>query len=121
MGMQDESSRSAARRGQGRRTRRARTSRYEPTAVYALAEQLKREGVELHKVPGPWRPVRRQLRRPGRNAERAIALVTNGVVEITVDTAEHASDLSGLLNSSGVADLEPIPNLRPPEQDLARD
>jgi hypothetical protein len=74
--------------------------------------------VELHKFPGPWRPVRRPLRRPGRNAERAIPLITNGIVEIAVDTAEHAVDLSGFLNSSGVDHLEPIPNLRPPEHDL---
>jgi hypothetical protein len=96
-----------------------RTRRYEPTVVYALAEHLKREGVELHKYPGPWHPVRRPLRRPGRNAERDIPLITNGVVEIAVDTAEHAADLSGFLNSSGVEHLDPIPNLRPPEQDLA--
>jgi hypothetical protein len=89
--------------------------------VYALAEKLRREGVELHEYPGPWRPVRRLLRRPGRNAERTIPLVTNGIVDIAVDTAEHAADLSGFLNSSGVDHLDPIPNLRPPEQDLACD
>src|ERR671923_2352915 len=84
------------------------TRRYEPIAVYALAEQLKRDGIPLHKVPGPWRPVRRTLRRAGRNAERAIPLVTNGQVTITVDTAEHAVDVSGLLNSAGVAHLDPV-------------
>jgi hypothetical protein len=89
--------------------------------VYALAEQLKRDGIELHGVPGPWRPVRRVLRRPGRNAERAIPVTTNGVVDIAVDTAEHAADLSGFLNSSGVHHLDPIPNLQPPRQDLAHD
>ncbi len=98
-----------------------RTQRYEPTVIYALADHLKREGVELHKVGGPWRPVRRPLRRPGRNAERAISAITNGVVDIAVDTAEHAADLSGFLNSSGVHHLDPVPNLRPPEQDLVRD
>jgi hypothetical protein len=100
---------------------KARPRRYEPAVVYALAERLKQEGVELHKVPGPWRPARRRLRRLGRNAERHIPLVTNGVVEIAVDTAEHAVDLSGFLNSSGVDHLEPVANLRPPEEDLARD
>jgi hypothetical protein len=95
-----------------------RTRRYEPTAVYALADTLKSEGVDLHNLPGPWRPIRRALRRPGRNAERAVPLITNGAVQIAVDTAEHAADLSGFLNSVGVEHLEPVPNLRPPDQDL---
>lgn len=100
------------------RGRQVRTRRYEPTAAYALANTLKREGVDLHNVRGPWRPIRRALRRPGRNAERAVPIVTNGTVEIAVDTAEHAADLSGLLNSAGLDHLDPVPNLRPPEQDL---
>lgn len=119
MSTQDESSESTPRATRRRRVQQARTRRYEPTGVYALAAQLKREGIELNEFPGPWRPVRRPLRRPGRNAERAIQLITNGVVEITVDTAEHAADLSGFLNSAGVDHLDPVPNLRPPEQDLA--
>ena len=96
----------------------SRTRRYEPTLMYAMAEHLRRDGVDLHRVDGPWRPVRRLLRRPGRNAERAISIVTNGVVDIAVDTAEHAADLSGLLNAAGLDHLEPVPNLRPPAQDL---
>lgn len=103
------------------RSERPRPRRYEPTPVYALAELLKRQGAELQKLQGPWRPIRRFLRRPGRNAERAIPVVTNGMVEIAVDTAEHAVDLSGFLNSCGVDHLDPVPNLQPPEQDLARD
>jgi len=102
-------------------TEQARMRRYEPTPVYALAEHMKREGVELHLVDGPWRPIRRPLRRPGRNAEKAIPIVTNGVTELAVDTAEHAVDVSGLLNWCGVDHLEPVPNLRPPDQDLAGD
>ena len=96
-----------------------RSPRYEPTPVYALAEHLKQEGVELKRVPGPWRPTRRPLRRPGRNAQEAIPVVTNGVTEVAVDTAERAADVSGLLNWCGVDHLEPVPSLRPPEQDLA--
>lgn len=102
-------------------TEQARLRRYEPTPVYALAEHMKREGVKLHLIDGPWRPTRRPLRRPGRNAEGAIPIVTNGVTELAVDTAEHAVDVSGLLNWCGVDHLEPVPNLRPPDQDLARD
>lgn len=98
-----------------------RTRRYEPTSVYVLAEQLKREGVELHDLRGPWHSIELALRRPGRNAERAIPVVTNGDVEIAVDTAEHAADLSGFLNSTGLQSLDPVPNLRPPDQDLVRD
>ena len=102
-------------------TKQVRLRRYEPTPVYALAEHMKREGVQLHLVHGPWRPIRRRLRRPGRNAQKAIPIVTNGVTELAVDTAEHAVDVSGLLNFCGVDHLEPVPNLRPPDQDLARD
>jgi hypothetical protein len=98
--------------------RESRTRRYEPTALYALANTLKREGLDLHNLSGPWRPIRRILRRPGRNAERTVPIVTNGRVEIAVDTAEHAADLSGILNSSGLEHVDPIPKLRPPAQDL---
>lgn len=92
--------------------------RYEPTAIYALANLLKREGMDLHSIGGPWHPIRRALRRPGRNAERAVPIVTNGTVEIAVDTAEHAADVCGVLNSAGLDHLDPVPNLRPPHQDL---
>ena len=101
-----------------RRTERARPRRYAPTPVYALAEDLKRQGEDLRSFEGPWRPSRRRLRRPGRNAERAIPIVTNGIVEIAVDTAEHAVDVSGFLNAAGVDHLDPIPNLRVPDQDV---
>ena len=100
------------------RSQRARTRRYEPTPVYVLAEALKRQGHDLRSFDGPWRPSRRSLRRPGRNAERAIPIVTNGIVEIAVDTAEHAVDVSGFLNAAGVDHLDPIPNLRVPDQDI---
>jgi hypothetical protein len=103
------------------RSQEVRARRYEPTPVYVLAEHLKRGGVDFQNLQGPWRPIRRPLRRAGRNAERAIPIVTNGVVEIAVDTAEHAVDLSGFLNASGLDDLNPVPNLRPPDQDLIRD
>jgi hypothetical protein len=95
-----------------------RGRRYVPAPVYALAERLKREGVELHNVHGPWRPIGRPLRRPGRNAAKMIPIVTNGVTEVAVDTAERAADVSGLLNWCGVDHLDPVPNLRPPGQDL---
>jgi hypothetical protein len=95
-----------------------RARRYEPTPVYALVEHLKREGVELHDVRGPWRPIGRPLRRPGRNAAKMIPIVTNGVTEVVVDTAERAADVSGLLNWCGVDRLEPVPNLRPPDQNM---
>ncbi len=101
--------------------RSAGTRRYEPTPLYHLAERLERQGVKLQRIPGPWRPARCALRRPGRNAERSIPIVTNGVVEIAVDTAEHAVNLSGFLNSAGLDHLDPIPNLRPPEKDVIRD
>jgi hypothetical protein len=101
-------------------TDRIRMRRFEPTPVYVLAEHLKREGIRLHAVDGPWRPTRRPLRRPGRNAEQVIPVVTNGIAEIAVDTAEHAIDVSGLLNWCGVDHLEPVPNLRPPDGDVVR-
>jgi len=91
-----------------------RTQRYVPHGVYVLAERLKREGVALAGVRGPWRPVLRSLSRLGRNAEKAISVVTNGVAAIAVDTAERAADLSGLLNWCGIDHLEPAVNVRPP-------
>jgi hypothetical protein len=103
------------------RTRSTRGRRYEPVPIYRLAERLQRQGAKLHKIPGPWHPTRCTLRRPGRNAERTIPIVTNGLVEIAVDTAEHAVNLSGFLNSAGLDSLDPIPNLRPPDQDIVRD
>jgi hypothetical protein len=101
-----------------RRASQPRPRRYEPTPIYALAERLKREGVPLHRASGPWRPSRRLLRRPGRNAEQAIPIVTNGKVDIAVETAEQGVDLSGFLNVTGVDHLDPVPNLRPPEDDV---
>jgi hypothetical protein len=101
------------------RPERVRARRYEPTPVYALADHLKQEGMELQNIRGPWHTIRRSLRRPGRNAERTIPVVTNGVTEIAVDSANRAADVSGLLNWCGVDRLEPIPNLRPPDEDLA--
>ena len=100
------------------RSQQVRSRRYEPTPIYVLAERLKREGVPLQRAPGPWHPSRRLLRRPGRNAERDIPIVTNGAVEIAVDTAEHAVDLSGFLNAAGLDHLDPVANLRPPDGDL---
>ncbi len=100
------------------RAEQSRARRYEPTPLYVLAEHLKREGVELSSGKGPWQSVRRRLRRPGRNAEQTIPIVTNGVVEIAVDTAEHAVDLAGFLNAADIHHLDPVPNLRPPHHDL---
>ena len=77
-----------------------RTQRYVPQGAYLLADRLKREGVALWGVRGPWRAVLR--------------VVTNGVAAIAVDTAERAADLSGLLNWCGVDHLEPVANLRAP-------
>jgi hypothetical protein len=92
----------------------SRRRRYQPTAIYLLAERLKRHGVRLRAMGGPWRPDRRQLDRPGRDDLNAIPVVTNGRVEVMVDTMEHAVDLSGLLNWAGVDDLTPVPDLEPP-------
>jgi hypothetical protein len=93
---------------------RPRRSRYQPTAAYVLAEQLKSEGVELYAAEGPWRAGGRTLPRPGRGNVGLIPLVTNGRTEVIVDTMEHAADLSGLLNWCGVHDLNPVPDLMPP-------
>ena len=117
MDMQDESS-SGPCSALPSRNHQPHAKRYEPSVVYMLAEYLKQQGIKLHNTPGPWRPLWRLLRRPGRNAEQAIPVVSNGVVDIAVDTAEHAVDVSGFLNLSGVYQLDPIPNLRPPQQDL---
>lgn len=88
-------------------------SRYEPVAVYYLAEQAKANGVDLDQADGPWRADARALSRPGRNSLHNIPVVTNEHTEVMVDTAEHAADVAGLLNWCGVDELEPIPELAP--------
>ena len=88
-------------------------SRYEPTVVYHLAEQVKANGVELDQAEGPWRADARELSRPGRNSLHNIPVVTNEHTEVMVDTAEHAEDVAGLLNWCGVHELEPIQELTP--------
>jgi hypothetical protein len=88
-----------------------------PTSVvYHLAEQAKSRGVELHRAPGPWRARERRITRPGRNSLHTIPIVTNERAEVMVDTAEHASDVAGLLNWCGVHELEPVPGLVPPAE-----
>jgi hypothetical protein len=89
--------------------------RYEPTVVYHLAEQAKSQGVDLSQAEGPWRVDSRELGRPGRNSVDCIPIVTNETTAVMVDTEEHAADVAGLLNWCGVHELEPIPELTPPE------
>jgi len=98
--------------------RRMRRRRYQPTAAYALAEQVKQEGVGLDDVPGPWRVGGRSLPRPGRNDLPMIPLVTNGRTEVMVDTLERAAELSAFLNWCGIEDLDPVSDLNPPRFDF---
>lgn len=116
MASQSESSISRQRQ----RSAQQRSRRYVPTPVYRLAEHLKQIGVELHKVRGPWHPIRRPLSRLGRNAQMVISVVTNGVAEFAVDTAQRAADLSGFLNWCGIEHLDPVPSLRPPQEGLGQ-
>jgi len=87
--------------------------RYEPTVVYHLAERAKSRGIDLAAADGPWQARERRLARPGRNSLHAIPIVTNERTELMVDTAEHATDVAGLLNWCGVDELDPIPDLAP--------
>ena len=96
------------------RSRTDRRQRYEPTAVYHLADSLRRRGVDLASRAGPWRAVGRALRRPGRNRIPVLPIVTNGDAQVMVDTMEHARDLAGLLNWCGIEELDPVPDLVPP-------
>lgn len=91
-----------------------RRQRYEPRAMYEMADQLRRQGVEFVTSSGPWKAVARALGRPGRASQSALPIVTNGVTQLMVDTLEHARDVAGLLNWSGVRDLNPVPDLIPP-------
>jgi hypothetical protein len=90
--------------------------RYEPTVVYQLAERARSRGVDLNAMEGPWRADRRALRAPGRNSLSAIPIVTNEHTQVMVDTAEHAVDVAGLLNWCGVRELDPVPDLVPPDK-----
>ena len=91
-----------------------RRTRYQPAAMYGLIDSLRRSGVDLAMNSGPWRAVERRLLRQGRNRISSIPIVTNGLAQIMVDTAEHARDVAGFLNWSGVDDLDPVPDLVPP-------
>lgn len=91
-----------------------RRRRYEPRRIYELADSLRRQGLDLATASGPWRVMVRALGRPGRNRLPILPIVTNGLAQVMVDTMEHARDLAGLLNWSGVEDLDPVPDLVPP-------
>jgi hypothetical protein len=91
-------------------------SRYEPRAVYRLAEDAKARGVDLGGVRGPWRPGRRPIRRRGRTSLHLIPVVTNERTAVMVDTDERAADVAGLLNWCGVHELDPVPELTPPAE-----
>ena len=88
--------------------------RYEPQAVYRLAEYVKGRGVDLGSALGPWRAAKRRVRKPGRTSAHAIPVITNERTEVVVDSAERAADVAGLLNWCGVHDLDPVPELVPP-------
>ena len=92
-----------------------RRRRYEPRRIYELADALRKEGLDLGSMAGPWRVMVRALGRPGRNKLPILPIVTNGLAQVMVDTMEHARDLAGLLNWSGVEDLDPVPDLVPPQ------
>ena len=98
----------------GRPAKAERRQRYQPTAIYHLIESLHRRGVEFTTSSGPWRAISQALERPGRRGAPIIPIVTNGLSQVMVDTAEHARDLAGLLNWCGVDDLDPVPDLVPP-------
>ena len=91
-----------------------RRTRYQPAAIYHLADTLRKQGIDLATRSGPWRAVARSLQRPGRNRIPVLPIVTNGLAQVMVDTMEHARDVAGLLNWSGVDDLDPVPDLVPP-------
>jgi hypothetical protein len=91
-----------------------RRRRYQPAAIYHLAESLRQQGVDLATRSGPWRAVARALARPGRNRSLILPIVTNGPAQVMVDTMEHARDVAGLLNWCGIDTLDPVPDLVPP-------
>ena len=101
-------------KAQGTGSTTERRKRYEPSAIYHLADSLRRQGIDLATRSGPWRAVARALQRPGRNRTPIIPIVTNGLAQVMVDTMEHARDLAGLLNWAGVDELDPVPDLVPP-------
>ena len=92
-----------------------RRRRYQPTAVYSLAESLRRRGIDVGTRSGPWRAIARALQRPGRNRLPILPIVTNGIAQIMVDTMEHARDVAGLLNWCGIDQLDPVSDLVPPQ------
>ncbi|HEX2637370.1 MAG TPA: hypothetical protein VHL81_09575 [Gemmatimonadales bacterium] len=103
--------------GSRRRTRRSgERPRYEASAVYHLAQDVKSRGVDLGSALGPWRAGKRHIRRRGRASLHEVPVVTNERAVVMVDTTERASDVAGLLNWCGVHELDPVPELTPPPE-----
>ena len=84
----------ASEEGQATRSTEERRMRYEPSAIYHLADSLRRQGIDLATRSGPWRAVARALQRPGRNRLPVVPIVTNGLAQVMVDTMEHARDVA---------------------------
>jgi hypothetical protein len=82
--------------------------------MYDLVDSLRRRGVDFATSSGPWRAVSYALKRPGRMGLPFLPVVTNGLSQVMVDTMEHARDIAGLLNWSGVDELDPVADLVPP-------
>jgi hypothetical protein len=93
--------------------KRQRQPSYEPTAVYALAADMKDRGIDLSDAIGPWRATERRGSRPGRSSVHRLPVVTNERTALVVDTPERAEDVAGLLNWCGVHNLNPVPELVP--------
>ena len=102
--------------GSTRRRRSGERTRYEPRAVYRLAEDAKSRGVDLGGIAGPWRPGRRRIRPRGRTSLHEIPVVANDHTAVMVDTDQRAADVAGLLNWCGVYELDPVPELTPPSE-----
>ena len=91
-----------------------RRRRYQPSAMYDLVDSMRRRGIDIATSSGPWRAVSYALKRPGRMGLPFLPVVTNGLSQVMVDTMEHARDIAGLLNWSGVDELDPVADLVPP-------
>ena len=82
--------------------------------VLSFAERVKRMGIKLRVIRGPWHTDEQAVPRSDRDAVDIIPVVTNGRTSMMVDTLEHAVDLAGLLNWCGIKQLNPVAALRLP-------
>ena len=84
--------------------------RLPPSAVYQILDEVKKAGLELLTMRGPWTVGSVPLGRRGRAGATMVPSVECGATLLRIESEERARELAGLLNWCGVQ-----------EEDLSQD